>query len=273
MARATSLATKVAPPEASLRARPVESMIPSPPSSVSRPVSDEINRRQILRRAFERKPIFEERVQPAKTPEWQKAYTLGAGDVLNLALFKRPDLARPGIVVAPDGTVSYLQAIGIQAAGRTVDELRKDIENSLSEYHEDPRVVVSPASMGSKRYTIIGRVREPGSFRADSPHDSARSPCHGARRGGRIGGEHQCEYCRYGTVVRFAKRAETGCGSRETLPRGRFRSDVLQPDDYIFIASALKNEYYVLGAVNRPGGAKCRCGHRAERHRRSRKLQ
>ncbi|MEZ5430346.1 MAG: polysaccharide biosynthesis/export family protein [Verrucomicrobiales bacterium] len=168
MARATPLDTIVAPPEAPLRARPVETMIPSSPSSASRPVSDEM-RREILRRAFERKPVFEERVQPAKTPEWQKAYTLGAGDVLNLALFKRPDLARSGIVVAPDGTVSYLQAIGIQAAGRTVDELRKDIEISLAEYHEDPRVVVSPASMGSKRYTIIGRVREPGSFALTRP--------------------------------------------------------------------------------------------------------
>ena len=256
MARATPLDTIVAPPEAPLRARPVETMIPSPPSSASRPVSDEM-RREILRRAFERKPVFEERVQPAKTPEWQKAYTLGAGDVLNLALFKRPDLARSGIVVAPDGTVSYLQAIGIQAAGRTVDELRKDIEISLAEYHEDPRVVVSPASMGSKRYTIIGRVREPGSFALTRPTTvlEALATAQGVEVGSVGSTNVEIADMERSFVSRGGQKLDVDLA--KLYREGDFdQNALLQPDDYIFIASALKNEYYVLGAVNRPGRRK-----------------
>lgn len=220
-------------------------------------VDQEEARRQSLRRAFQQKPIFDERIKPVETPAWQKAYTLGAGDVLNLSLFKRPDLARSGIVVAPDGTISYLQAIGIRAAGRTVDQLRQDLETSLKEYHEDPRVAVSPSAMTSKRYTIIGRVREPGSYPLTRPTSvlEALATAQGVEVGSVGSTNVEIADMEHSFVTRQGRKLDVDLG--KLYREGDFAQNaLLEPDDYIYIASALKNEYYVLGAVNRPGRRK-----------------
>ena len=70
--------------------------------------------------------------QATTTPaSWRKRYELGPGDVINFSLFGRPELSRPGFRVAPDGTVSYLQAQDIKVTGLTLDEARLAIEKGL----------------------------------------------------------------------------------------------------------------------------------------------
>ena len=60
-------------------------------------------------------------------------------------LFDRPDLARQSVPIAPDGSISYLQAVSVQAREKTIPELRKSIELALSTYPRDPKVIVTPA--------------------------------------------------------------------------------------------------------------------------------
>ncbi len=61
------------------------------------------------------KPAGEARISPVKTPAWQTRYTLGPGDTLNFSVYDRADLARENVQIAPDGTVSYLQAVAVRA--------------------------------------------------------------------------------------------------------------------------------------------------------------
>lgn len=55
---------------------------------------------------------------------WRQRYLLGPGDILNFSFYGRSELTREAVFVQPDGTISYLQAQGIVAEGRTIDELR-----------------------------------------------------------------------------------------------------------------------------------------------------
>jgi hypothetical protein len=69
----------------------------------------------------------EDRINPVKTPAWQTRYTLGPGDTLNFSVYAREDLERENVQIAPDGTVSYLQAVAVRAQGLTLDQLRTRI--------------------------------------------------------------------------------------------------------------------------------------------------
>ena len=100
---------------------------------------------------------------PEKTdPNWKERYTLGPGDLLNFALYGRPDLLRNDIAVQPDGNISYLQAAGIRAEGLTITELRAKFEELLGRYHRRPRVIISPSELRSKKYFVIGKVATNG---------------------------------------------------------------------------------------------------------------
>ena len=110
----------------------------------------------------------ERRLKPIKIPAWQTRYTLGPGDTLNFSVYDRPDLARENVQIAPDGTVSYLQAVAVHAEGLTLDQLRTKIEEEISDY-QDAKVIISPVDIASKDFAIIGRVRQPGSYNLDRP--------------------------------------------------------------------------------------------------------
>src|SRR6476619_954792 len=64
---------------------------------------------------------------PAKRAAWQQKLTLGPGDVLNVALFERPETARIEVSIAPDGRISFLRT-NVVAAGLTIDELRLKLD-------------------------------------------------------------------------------------------------------------------------------------------------
>lgn len=111
----------------------------------------------------------EARITPAQVPSWQTRYTLGPGDTLNFSAYDREDLARNDVQIAPDGTVSYLQAVAVRAQGLTLDQLRTRIEEELSKYQKNVKVIISPSGIASKDFSIIGRVKKPGSFTLDRP--------------------------------------------------------------------------------------------------------
>ncbi len=196
-------------------------------------------------------------VEPVAQPSWQRQYTLGAGDALNFSMYDRPDLARQAVPIAPDGTISYLQAVGVKAVGRSIPELRKAIEASLAKYHKSPRVIVTPATIGSKRFSIIGRVREPGSYQLDRPVSILEgiAMARGIEVGSVGGSAFELADLERSFVVRNGRKL--GVDLAELYFRGKLSENAfLEPNDYIFIASALRNEVYVLGSVNRPGRLK-----------------
>lgn len=197
------------------------------------------------------------RVTPAQVPSWQTRYTLGPGDTLNFSIYDREDLARNDVRIAPDGTVSYLQAVAVRARGLTLDQLRTRIEEELSRYHKNVKVIVSPSGIASKDFSIIGRVKKPGSFTLDRPTSvlEAIALAEGIQTGSVRGAAFELADFERSFVARNGKKLNVDLA--RLYYEGDFSQNAyLEPDDYIYVASNLDNEIYVLGEVREPGRRK-----------------
>ncbi len=191
---------------------------------------------------------------PASPTSWRKRYELGAGDVVNLALFGRPELARPSYRVAPDGTISYLQAQNIMVAGLTFDEARIAIEQSLTGHFRSPRVIITPQEVGSKRFTILGKVAHKGVVTLERPITLVEAI---ANAGGLETGMFDYKLIELADLDRsFISRngQRLPVNFRRLLHEGDMKFNIeIEPNDFIYIASNISNDYYVIGAVASPG--------------------
>ncbi|HEX4085842.1 MAG TPA: polysaccharide biosynthesis/export family protein [Chthoniobacteraceae bacterium] len=183
-----------------------------------------------------------------------QAYTLGPGDVMDLSLFGRPDLTRVNLFVEPDGNINYLQATGIHAEGLTVDELRGKMEEALSVYYKRPRVMIAPKELHSKKYFILGKVEAAGAYPMDHPVTlvEAVAQAKGVQLG--LVEDKTVELCDYAHsfVLRQGKHLPVDFDA--LFIRGDTRQNItLEPNDYIYMASALANNIYILGEVFHPG--------------------
>jgi polysaccharide export outer membrane protein len=88
-------------------------------------------------------------------------YLIGAGDQLNVEVWKDPALTRL-VTVLPDGKVAYPMVGEVVAAGKTVARLRKEIEGKLSLYVKDAVITVEVRQVNSLQIYVLGRVRTPG---------------------------------------------------------------------------------------------------------------
>ena len=191
---------------------------------------------------------------PPQAVSWRDRYELGAGDVVNVAFFGRASLDRPGIRVAPDGTLSYLQANSIPVAGLTIDELRAQLEEYLRAYYRNVRFIVTPAELVSKRYVILGEVMDKGVYPLDRPVSllEAIARSRGVNTGLVEGSTIETADLGRSFVVRQGQRLEVDLEA--LYHEGDLSQNVqLEPGDYIYIASGLSNSFYVFGAVAQPG--------------------
>lgn len=90
-------------------------------------------------------------------------YVIGAGDRLEIFVWREPDLS--GIVpVRADGKISISLIEDMVAVGKTPTELARDMEEVLSEYLRLPKVNIIVASEGSaNQVQVIGNVMSPQS--------------------------------------------------------------------------------------------------------------
>jgi protein involved in polysaccharide export with SLBB domain len=185
---------------------------------------------------------------------WTRHYTLGPGDVLDFSLFGRPDLTRVDLFIEPDGNISYLQAVGIHAEGLTVDELRAKLEDCLSTYYKHPRVMIAPKELHSKKYFILGKVESAGAYPMDHPVTlvEAVAQAKGVELG--LVEDKTVELCDYAHSFLLRHGRHMAVDFQRLFVDGDTSQNiVLEPDDYIYMASAISNNIFVLGEVNAPG--------------------
>lgn len=98
----------------------------------------------------------------------QGDYVIGAGDVLDVVVWKNEELTRT-VPVRPDGWISLPLLNDIRAAGQTPMELREAIAARLTEFVSDPVVSVIVSQIRSFKVTVLGKVRKPGRFELEGP--------------------------------------------------------------------------------------------------------
>lgn len=97
-------------------------------------------------------------------------YQLGPGDDIEISVWKEPDLTRK-MVVRPDGKISYPLIGEVQAAGKTVKELKQEISKRLEKFVTDAQVTVLLVESKNYKIYVTGQVNRPGEFSVARPTD------------------------------------------------------------------------------------------------------
>lgn len=90
-------------------------------------------------------------------------YVIGAQDVLDVSVWKEPEVSRV-VPVRPDGKISLPLLNDVQAAGLTPAQLADQITTGLKKYVTSPQVTVIITTINSQRVYILGEVIRPGAF-------------------------------------------------------------------------------------------------------------
>lgn len=191
---------------------------------------------------------------PSMRAGWQKRMTLGPGDILNFSLYEQPETVSQNIAIGPDGRVSFLQVVDLLATGLTIDELRTKFDTELGKFYRSPRTIITPAQYRSKKYYMLGTIANSGVYQLDRPTTMIEGI---ARAGGLQTGlfdQNTVELAdlSHSFVIRGGKRLDLDLEA--LFQQGDLSQNIaLEPEDYVYFASANANAIFVVGAVASQG--------------------
>jgi len=141
-------------------------------------------------------------------------------------------------LVGPDGRVNLGTYGSVYVSGKTIDQARKEIEMQLSNYLEDPKVVVDVLAYNSKKYYVVTQGAGFGDNVQEAPITGNETVLDAIAR---IGGISQLS----SSKIWIARPAPNGVGCEQILPvnwvnisRGASTATnyQLMPGDRLFIA-------------------------------------
>lgn len=97
------------------------------------------------------------------TDEYAPAYKIGAEDVLNISVWKEPELQRE-VIVRPDGGISFPFAGDVKASGKTPSQLQVELTIKIQKFIPDAMVTVSVTKLAGLRIYVMGKVNKPGQY-------------------------------------------------------------------------------------------------------------
>jgi len=102
--------------------------------------------------------------KPAVTPATtDPAYVIGAQDVLDVNVWKEPDMTRI-VPVRPDGKITLPLINDVEAAGSTPQQLAATVTERLRKFITEPQVTVIVTQINSQRIFVVGEVLRAGAF-------------------------------------------------------------------------------------------------------------
>ena len=199
----------------------------------------------------------------------EDAYLIGLEDVLDITVWQSPDLTK-SVAVQSDGTIDYPLVGNLQAAGLTLKQLEKTLQNKLAQgFVKNPQVSVSVKEYNSKTILVFGEVSKPGLYKLKGPisvlellfmtggarTDAKRmTVIRPSKNGvkGRISSD-------FSPPTEEGKQKEKSAETMSVdlislLSRGDLSQNVLiVPGDTIYVAAGTGLRYHVLGQVGNPG--------------------
>ena len=101
--------------------------------------------------------------QKDQAAKGDSTYVIGPEDVLDVKVWKEPDISRT-VPVRPDGKISLPLLNDVQAAGLEPMQLQAVITEGLKKFISDPQVTVIVMQINSRRIYVLGEVARPGAF-------------------------------------------------------------------------------------------------------------
>ena len=106
---------------------------------------------------------------PAKTEGSPKsatddpAFIIGQDDVLDISVWKEPEVSRQ-VPVRPDGKISLPLLNDVQASGLTPMQLQAQLTEKLKKFLTEPQVTVIVTAINSRRVYLMGEINRPGAI-------------------------------------------------------------------------------------------------------------
>lgn len=200
------------------------------------------------------------RLDPALLQAPTNFFTLGPGDKLDI---ENPEDTNSltTTVVGPDGKIYFNLLPGVDVWGLTLGQARALLEHDLKKYFRgEPQVNVTLRDVQSKRVWLLGRFQQPGVYSLTGPTTllEALAAAGGSQsfagqrqisEGGPLG--EDLADLRHSFIIRNGKMLPVDFYA--LVDKGDLSQNIyLQPDDFIYFATAYAKEVYVLGAVTQP---------------------
>ncbi len=102
------------------------------------------------------------------SPPDQERYRLGPEDVIEVSVWKEPEMTKT-LIVQPDGKIFYPLIGEVQAVGKTVKEVQAEISKRLEKFVTDAAVTVILLKTQHYKFFVTGKVNKPGEFLVGRP--------------------------------------------------------------------------------------------------------
>jgi polysaccharide export outer membrane protein len=99
---------------------------------------------------------------PAASQSVPDDYRIGAGDVLQISVWKEPEASVPNAVVRPDGKIGIPLLKEVEVVGLTPREVERLVTARLSKFIPAADVTVVVSGIHSKKIYIVGAVKKEG---------------------------------------------------------------------------------------------------------------
>jgi polysaccharide export outer membrane protein len=112
---------------------------------------------------------------PVTASPAENLYRINGGDTIHISVYGERDLDRD-VAVEPDGGIAFPLVGNMNARGLTLSELSKKIADALRAGNmlpnvTDPEVTVSLVKSSGNSFSVIGQVKQPGTFVTDTQVD------------------------------------------------------------------------------------------------------
>jgi polysaccharide biosynthesis/export protein len=192
----------------------------------------------------------------AITPEMlkppTKPFVLGPNDKIDVEIVDDGD-TREELTVSPDGRIYYSLLPGMVVQGRSLPQVKADLETGLKQFYRDPIVSITVREIKSQRVWVLGRLNTPGMVPLSRPLRVLDAiALAGGLYSSRFSGTTQ-ELADLDHSYLKRKGKLIPVNFQKLLREGDLSQNVyLEPDDYLCLPSSTSSEVYVLGAVDLP---------------------
>ena len=186
---------------------------------------------------------------PAASPV-RGPYRLGVGDRLEISVFGHEDM-RQDLEVLADGTVALPMVGVVPVAGKTVSELRGELEAKLKDYLVDPQVSLDIKDYKSQPVNVVGEVKNPGQYYLKGPTTLVDIIALAGWMTANAGGEviltrHETDPGKGTEMRQIVVRKEDLVGSGQA-----HNNPLVQAGDVVTVGP--KQYFYIRGEVAKPG--------------------
>lgn len=170
---------------------------------------------------------------PISQPPIAADAAIGPGDLFDVRVYGETALSS-SYEVAPDGSINFPLIGVVKVQGKTPPQVERELEARLAEgYIKQPSVSVRVTEYRSRRVSIFGQVRQPGTF----PYTENMSVVEAITKAGGFTGMARKN------AVRVTRKNGTGTESImvavEDIGQGRAPNFLLRPGDVVFVPERL----------------------------------